>query len=389
MLTIKNARLVDAKGSYRADIQLKDGQIHAIGQDLMGGEVIDATGLVCMPAFVELHAHFRDPGFPQKEDLESGSRSALQGGYSTVHLMANTHPTVDNPDTYHYIMDKAKELGLINLLQTYAVTKGLKGNEYVDLDTLPNSVTTLSEDGQGLFNNKKTYELFERVKEKNLLLMIHEEDKELSEIDYRLAEDVHTMRDVYFSGKTGARIHFCHVSTVDALEAIAYGKAKGYPITMEVAPHHIYLKDLNYKVHPPIRAQEDVDALIEGILNGTVDCIATDHAPHTKEDKANGSPGLIGLETAFGVTYHVLVEQSGQDLSLVSKLMSQRPAEILNLNKGLLQVGYDADLVLVDLKQSTTYDTFASRSNNTPFINQTFPTKIMKTIVNGQVKFER
>ncbi|MGX7350263.1 dihydroorotase [Dolosicoccus paucivorans] len=389
MLTIKNAQLVDANGSYQADIQLKDGKIFAIGQDLTGGEEINAKGLVCMPAFVEPHAHFRDPGFPQKEDLESGSRSALQGGYGTVHLMANTKPTVDNPETYHYIMNKANELGLINILQTYAVTKGLEGEEFVDLETLPESVTTLSEDGHGLFNNKATYELFERVKEKDLLLMIHEEDKELSEIDYRLAEDVHTMRDVYFSGKTGARIHFCHVSTVDALEAIAHGKEKGYPVTMEVAPHHIYLKDLDYKVHPPIRAQEDVNALVQGILDGTVDCIATDHAPHTAEDKEKGSPGLIGLETAFGVTYHVLVEQYGQDLSLVSQLMSQRPAEILNLNKGLLQVGYDADLVLVDLNESTTYDTFASRSNNTPFINQTFPTKIMKTIVNGQVKFER
>lgn len=389
MITIKHATLVDARGTYCADIQLKDGKIEAIGQDLQGGQVIDATGLVCMPAFVELHAHFRDPGFPDKEDLETGSRSALQGGFGTVHLMANTSPTVDNPETYHYIMNKAKSLDLVNIFQTYAVTKGLEGIEYVDLTTLPESVTTLSDDGHGLFNNKATYELFERVKAHDLLLMIHEEDKELSDIDYRLAEDVHTLRDVYFSGKTGARVHFCHVSTIDALEAIAHGKEKGYPVTMEVAPHHIYLKDSDFKVHPPIRSQEDVDALIQGILDGVVDCIATDHAPHTPEAKQSGSPGLIGLETAFGITYHVLVEQYGQDLSLVSKLMSERPAEILNLNKGRLQVGYDADVVLIDLNQSTTYDTFASRSNNTPFIHQTFPTKIIKTIVNGQIKFER
>lgn len=389
MIVIKNGKLVDAKESIEADILLSDGKIVAIGENLEADQVIDAEGKVVMPAFIDCHVHFRDPGFTAKEDLESGSRSALKGGYSTVTLMANTHPTVDNNETYEYIMAKAEEIGLITIIQNYAVTKNLEGHELVDLENLPESVKFISDDGYGLHKNKETFELFEKLKELDISIMIHEEDKDLSEIDYRYAEDVHTMRDVYFSGKTGARVHFCHVSTIDSTKAVEYGKSQGYPVTMEVTPHHIYMTDNDFKVHPPIRSEEDRKYLIDAIINGTVDCIATDHAPHQPEDKAKGAPGMIGLETAFQIVYKVLVEEYQQDLQLVSQMMSEGPAQILGLNKGRLQIGYDADLVIVDLDREETIssDSIQSKSKNSPFIGETFTGVIEQTIVDGQVKY--
>ncbi len=389
MIVIKNARLVDAKESIQADILLSDGKITAIGENLEADQVIDARGKVVMPAFIDCHVHFRDPGFTQKEDLASGSRSALRGGYSAVTLMANTDPVVDNNETYEKIMKKAEEIGLIHIIQNYAVTKNLAGEELVDLENLPETVKFISDDGHGLHKNKETFELFQKLKELDLAIMIHEEDKDLSQIDYRYAEDVHTMRDVYFSGKTGARVHFCHVSTIDSAKAVEYGKSQDYPVTMEVTPHHIYMTDNDFKVHPPIRAEEDRRYLIDAIIRGTVDCIATDHAPHQPEDKAKGAPGMIGLETAFQIVYKVLVEEYGQDLQLVSKMMSEGPAQILGLKKGRLQVGWDADLVIVDLDRQETVseETIQSKSKNSPFIGETFTGVIEKTIVGGQVKY--
>lgn len=389
MIVIKNGRLIDAKESIQADILLSDGKITAIGENLEADQVIDARGKVVMPAFIDCHVHFRDPGFTQKEDLASGSRSALRGGYSTVTLMANTNPVVDNNETYEKIMKKAEEIGLIHIIQNYAVTKNLAGQEEVDLENLPETVKFISDDGHGLHKNKETFELFQKLKELDLAIMIHEEDKDLSQIDYRYAEDVHTMRDVYFSGKTGARVHFCHVSTIDSAKAVEYGKSQDYPVTMEVTPHHIYMTDNDFKVHPPIRAEEDRRYLIDAIIRGTVDCIATDHAPHQPEDKAKGAPGMIGLETAFQIVYKVLVEEYGKDLQLVSKMMSEGPAKILGLKKGRLQVGWDADLVIVDLDQQVTIseDSIQSKSKNSPFIGETFTGVIEKTIVDGQVKY--
>lgn len=391
MIVIKGGTLVDGQRTVQADVRIDQGKIQAIGLNLEADQVIDATGQVVMPAFVDLHAHFRDPGLTYKEDLETGSQAALKGGYGTVVLMANTKPTVDHNEVYQDIVDRAEALDLIQIYQNYAVSKGLKGEEWVDLDHLPASVKFLSDDGFGLQNNKVTFQLFERINQLGKGLMIHEEDRELSEIDYRYAEDVHTMRDVYFSGKTGARVHFCHVSTIDACKAVEYGKAQGYPVTMEVTPHHLYLSGLDYKVHPPIREEADRRYLVEALIRGAVDCVATDHAPHSEEDKLKGSPGMIGLETAFQVVYKVLVEEYGQDLQLVSRVMSQRPAEILEVNKGRIEVGYDADLVLVDLAQSETIqpNTIRSKSKNTPMMGETFKGVVTTTVVNGEIKYRR
>lgn len=390
MIVIKNGLLVDANKEIEADILIDGSKIIAIGHGLEAGKVIDARGKVVMPAFVDSHAHFRDPGFEYKEDLESGSRAALKGGYSAVCLMANTNPTVDNHETYTHIKNKAEDIGLIEIIQNYAVTKGLLGEKYINLDSLPKSVRFISDDGHGLNSNKETFKLFQRLSKTDLTLMVHEEDKGLSEIDYRLGEDVHTFRDVYFAGKTGARVHFSHVSTKESAKAIKYGKRQNYNISMEVTPHHIYMTGSDYKVNPPIRKEEDRKYLIESIIDGTVDCIGTDHAPHSEEDKDKGAPGMIGLETAFQIVYRVLVEEYGQDLQLVSKVLSAGPAKILGLNKGYLDPSYDSDIVILDLNKKETIkkENIGSKSKNSPFIGQTFTGLVDTTIVGGKVMYE-
>lgn len=391
MLVIKNGRLVDAKNDFYADILIDNEKIIAIGEDLTADETIDAAGKIVMPAFVDTHVHFRDPGFTQKEDLETGAHSALRGGYGSVNLMANTNPVVDTPEVYNDIMQRAKDLDLVNMSQCYAVSKDLAGEEWVDFDTIPSSIKFLSDDGHGLHRTDQTYRLFKELAARDLKVMIHEEDNEISPVDYRIAEDVDTIRDTYLSGKTGARIHFCHVSTIDSMRAVQFGKSQGYPVSAEVTPHHIYMADSDFRVNPPIRTQADVDYLVQAIINGDVDAIATDHAPHTAEEKAAGSPGLIGLETAFQIVYKVLVEQHQQSLSLVSQMMSYGPAQVLDYHKGLLSIGYDADIVIVDLDKQETIkeENIASRSHNTPFLGETFTGQIEKTIVNGHIKYDR
>lgn len=389
MLLIKNGRLIDAYTDVVADILIDEGTIKAIGNNFTCENTIDARGKIVMPAFIDTHAHFRDPGLTYKEDLITGSKAALKGGYGTVNLMANTKPTVDSPSVYEDIVKRCKKIGLINIFQCFAVTKGLMGNEFIDFNTLPEGIKYLSDDGKGIFSNKMSYDLLKILKEKDIGVMIHEEDKELSPIDYRIAEDLHTLRDVYLAGKTGAKVHFSHVSTIDSIKAVETGKNNGYNITMEVTPHHLYMHDNDYRVNPPIRTKADADYIIESIKKGYVDCIATDHAPHSFEDKEKGAPGMIGLETAFYICYKVLVEENNCDLKLLSKIMSLGGTQVLGLNKGRLLPSYDGDIVIIDLNNKTKIENFESKSHNSPFIGEEFTGSIEYTIVNGEVRYRK
>ena len=389
MLLIKNGRIIDAYTDVVADILIEKGVIKAIGKGILCENTIDAKGKIVMPAFIDTHAHFRDPGFTYKEDLLTGSKAALKGGYGTVNLMANTKPVVDSPSVYEDIVKRSKYIGLINIFQCFAVTKGLMGDEFIDFETLPESVKYLSDDGKGIFSNKIAYDLLKIIKDKDIGVMIHEEDKELSPIDYRIAEDIHTIRDVYLAGKTGAKVHFSHVSTIDSIKSVEEGKDKSYNITMEVTPHHLYMHDSDYRVNPPIRTKADVEYIIHSIKNGYVDCIATDHAPHSFQNKEKGAPGMIGLETAFYICYKVLVEENNCDLKLLSKVMSLGGAKVLGLNKGRLLPGYDGDVVIVDLNQRIKIESFESKSQNSPFLGEEFTGSIDYTIVNGEVRYSK
>lgn len=279
----------------------------------------------------------------------------------------------------------------MDINQVIAVTENLEGKILTDMDNFDKSVKYLSDDGKGVVSTKVMYNALIKAKKNNLGIMVHAEDMDISSFDYRAAEDVMTIRDVYLAKITGAHVHFSHVSTEDSLKAIIQGKQEGVNVTCEVTPHHISLFDTDYKVHPPIRSRKDVKYLIQGIKDGYVDAIATDHAPHTAEEKAKGSPGLVGLETAFCVSYTSLVRNNGLNLKDLSKVMSFNGAKLLKLNKGLIEVGYDADLVLLDLdkKIKVNADEFVSKSKNTPFKDKEFFGEVVWTMKSGNIKYQR
>lgn len=394
-MLIKNARVIDCCLDEKLDVYIRDGKIYSIGKNIKpennNEEIIDAEGKILMPAFIDLHCHFRDPGFEYKEDLITGSYAALKGGYGTVNLMGNTKPTVDSIEVYRDIVTRARELNLIHIEQVMNVTKGISGEELIDFEKLSDDIKFLSDDGKGVMSNKLMLEAMKKAKEKNIGIMVHAEDMEISPYDYRIAEDIITLRDIYLAGKTDCNIHFSHVSTEDSINAIKLGKSLGYNITCEVTPHHIYLSDIDYKVNPPIRDKKDIEVLIERIKDGTIDCIATDHAPHSQEDKEKGACGMVGLETAFNICYEKLILENHITLNRLSELMSLNPARILDLNKGKIIPGYDADLVIIDLNKEVKVDDdyFNSKSKNSPFKGKKFTGEIVSTICNGKVKYRK
>lgn len=394
MLLLINAHLVDARGEKKGHLLLEGDKLRRVEDLTPYADVptMDLEGLTLMPAFCDTHVHFRDPGFTYKEDLETGSRSALAGGYTTVNLMGNTKPICDSKEVYEDIMERGKALGLIDIHQVMAITRGFNGRDLLDFSSLPSSVRCLSDDGKGILSNHTMYHACLNAKEQDLTLMIHAEDPDLSAEDYRVAEDLITLRDVYLSGYFGTKIHMSHVSTKGSMEAIMEAKKKGYPVSCEVTPHHLVLQDQDYKVNPPIRTEEDVKFLVQAVKTGFVDCIATDHAPHSKEDKEKGAPGMIGLETAFSLCYTYLVKKQNLPLSALSQLMSLGGLQILGLqNRGLLEDGYDAHLVVLDLEKTYTLDAkdMVSKSKNTPFQGMEVQGQVVMTLVGENVLYRR
>ena len=390
-MLIKNAKLSDGT---QVDVLVEGGKIAGILQDMPahGHEVIDAAGRTLLPGFIDLHCHWRTPGFEYKEDIASGSASAAAGGYTFVTLMPNTKPVCSTAQQAHQVMDEAERLGVCGALQTVSITEGFDGKSLDHLKTLPEDLRFITEDGKGVQNNEVMAKAFAICAQRNLVLMSHAEDMEISKWDYRLAENLETVRNLHLCEYYGARLHLCHVSTKEAVAAIGAAKRRGVPVTCEVTPHHLWFADLDYRVNPPIRSQADVQALIAAIQDGTVDAIATDHAPHTQEEKAAGAAGMIGLETAFGVCYTKLCRENGLELYYLEALMSRFPAAILGLdNKGAIRVGADADLTLVDLDTPYVVDKNAMHSKccNTPFDGATLYGRVDMTIRGGRVTYQR
>ena len=370
-LLIKGARIVDEDLDFIGDVYTKMGKIEEIGENLnYDCQHIDASNLVLMPAFVDLHAHFRDPGYTHKEDLLTGSLAALKGGYTFVNLMGNTDPIASNMDIVNYVLEKSRGLDLIDVHQCLSITENFDGKTIGHLDKLDSRVKIITDDGKGINSNLAMYNAMKKAKEKDLTILTHAEDGDLTPIDYRISENIITIRDIYLSSLIDCKLHLTHVSTKEAIDAIRTAKKSGQDkLTCDVTPHHIALWDLDYKVNPPIRQREDVIEIIGGIIDRTIDSIATDHAPHTKEDKEKGSPGLSGLETAFSVSYTSLVKAGHINLKRLSELLSGASGRIMGINKGKIEVGYDADLVLIDIAKSYTVDSskFLSKGKNTPF----------------------
>ena len=392
-LLIKNARIIDVTQDFVGDIYVKDGLIEEIGKDINKDnvEVFDCTGKVLMPAFIDTHAHFRDPGLTWKEDIETGSKAALRGGYTGVCLMANTNPICSSKETLEYVRNKSKELNLIDIHQCVSITKEFDGTTLSHLEELAGDkeIKAISDDGVGVANSNIMLEAMKIAKKNNWVVMSHAESPEFSKVDMRIAENMMTLRDVELAKLSGARLHMCHVSTKEAVKCIIDGKMSGANITMEITPHHIGLtRDMNdYRVNPPIREKEDVEAIIEAIKLNMVDTIGTDHAPHTAEEKKNGSPGMVGIETAFSICYTKLVKENNISLNKLSELMSYNGAKLLDMNKGKISVGADGDFVLVDIdkKVKINPEEFASKGRNTPFGGMEFYGEVIATIKKGRI----
>ena len=367
-LLIKNANVIDANGKFQGDILIIDGIINQIGKniDKNGVEILDAKGYTVMPSFIDTHAHFREPGLTYKEDIESGSKAAAKGGYTGVCLMGNTNPICSTKEVVEYVRNKVREVGLIDVHQCVSITENFNGKSIEHLGAFndDNELIAITDDGVGVMDSSIMMKAMEKAKENKWIIMSHAEDRTFSKIDMRIAEDLMTIRDLYLAKVTGARLHMAHVSTVESINAIRESKKTGSNVTCEVTPHHIGL---------------------------TVDCIGTDHAPHTEEDKKNGAPGMVGLETAFSICYTELVKNNGISINKLSELMSKNPANILKMNKGIISVGKDGDLVLVDLNKEITIDkeAFASKGKNTPFQGRKYFGEIVKTIKGGKVIYSK
>lgn len=396
-LLIKNARIIDISQDFIGDVYIKDGLINEIAREINkeNVEVLNADGKVLMPSFIDTHTHFRDPGLTWKEDIETGSKAALRGGYTGVCLMANTKPICSDKETLEYVRNKSRELNLIDVHQCLSVTKNFDGVTLSHLEELKDDpeIKAISDDGVGVSNSNTMLEAMKIAKKNNWVIMSHAEAPEFSKVDMRIAENMMTLRDVELAKLSGARLHMCHVSTKESIKYIIDGKMSGADITLEVTPHHIGLtKDINdYRVNPPIREKEDVEAIINAIKLGMVDTIGTDHAPHTAEEKKKGSPGMVGLETVFSICYTKLVRENGISLNKLSELMSYNGARLLGMNKGKVSIGTEGDLVLVDIdkKIKVNSEDFLSKGRNTPFEGMEFYGEILATIKGGAVKYKK
>jgi len=419
-MLIKNGRIVDpSTGTDKVMDILIDGKtIVKVGENLEAGEseVIDATGLVVAPGLVDTHVHFRDPGFTYKEDIITGAAAAAKGGFTLVVCMANTKPAVDNLETLEYIQKKGETTG-IHVMQAATITKGLKGEELVDMEELASAgAAGFTDDGIPIMDEKILTEAMIRAKALDLPISLHEEDplfvkqagvnmgKVSEELNYggasRTAEDVMVARDVILAAHTGAAVCIQHISSKNSVELVRMAKKMGADVHAEATPHHFTLTEdavLKYgtyaRMNPPLRTEEDRLAIIEGIKDGTIDMIVTDHAPHSVEEKAKpmdkAPSGITGLETSLALGIKSLVQPGHISLMKLIEIMSKNPAEFYRLTPGSISEGAVADLVIFGENELWTVDSYASKAVNSPFTGWELPGRIHYTICDGKVVFEQ
>lgn len=423
LLLIKNGTVINPgdKTETKADVLVEDGKIKKIApkQNVKAERVIDAAGCYVMPGFIDMHVHLRDPGQEEKETVETGSRAAVHGGFTTIVAMPNTRPAVDNADVVNYVHNKAKDVGLVNVLQSGAVTMGQHGKELSDIEAMVEAgIPAISEDGKSVMNAQLYREAMTIASKYDIPVLAHCEDINLvnggvvnaDETTEKMGlkgitnsvEDVIIARDIMLAKETGAALHLCHCSTKDSVELVKLAKKEGIRVTAEVCPHHFTLtsedikpNDANYKMNPPLRTKEDVEALKKGLKDDIMDVIATDHAPHTAIEKGMGikkAPfGIVGLETAAALTMTELVEKGYLTIMQMAEKMSYNPAKILGLDKGVVEEGKTADLVVFDPKKEYVIDpqNFCSKGKNTPFAGKKVKGQVMATVVNGEIAYLR
>ena len=388
-LLVKDVRIVDADHQLVGDILIRDGSIWALGRKLpapRGVPVLQGEGRTALPAFVDLHAHFRDPGFPEKEDLLSGARAAAHGGFTCVSLMPNTDPVCDSPEVARYMLERAREIGLVEVYPVGAITVGLRGEELSPLEALAPWVWAFSDDGKGVEDHELMLRACRKAAALERTVYPHCEFGGLA--DRGLSQELMVGRDLWLCRRTGCRLHLAHISTPGGLELVSLAKERGLPVSCEVTPHHLCLtrEEGDYPVNPPLPERETREALVKALKGGTIDAIATDHAPHTPPDKAAGAPGISGIELAFSLLYTRLVAPGIISLPELSRYLSLGPARILGLRKGLIRVGYDADLVLFSDEEFTAgEDFFYSKSANTPLLGARLSGRVWATLHRGEV----
>ncbi len=381
MVTLyRNARLIDAEGDRYGDLTVEDDVIAFCGplSWRRADRVVDLRRNALMPAFIDLHCHLRDPGYPQKETMETGMRAALCGGFSHVVAMANTSPVIDSPTLVEENLKKASRLRLCGLTQAAAAGDALGDATPTDRVALSRVTNVLSNDGKTIFSDTFIRALLLDSARYGFVISTHcQPERKI------VARDLALLRE------TGGNLHVGHISRAETVEHIRQAKATGLQLTCEVTPHHLFGWDDDYRVNPPLRTRADADALVAGIADGTIDCIATDHAPHTPADKADGAAGISGIEHAFAICLKVFAD-NGIPFTRLSEMLTYNPAKRLGLKAGLLRPGYPADLVIVSLDEQRRIDTagMVSRSSNTPFHGRAVRGRVLATIVGGETRFE-
>ncbi|MBC8532175.1 dihydroorotase [Gehongia tenuis] len=416
-ILLKNGTLVDpAQGIHgKMSVLIEDGRIAGLGEILPeeGAEVVDVTGKIVMPGLIDMHCHLRDPGYEYKEDIASGTRAAAMGGFTSVVCMGNTKPFADNAAVITYILDKARREGRVRVYPVGTVTVGLKGEELTEMaDMLRAGAVAFSDDGRGVASGGQIRLALEYAKDFDALIMEHCEDMKIAADGYvneglmstllglqaqnAAAEEAMLARDLILAEHLNARIHLCHVTTKGGVELIRLYKNKGVRVTAETAPHYLAATedildgyDTNTKVNPPLRTAEDQAALKAALADGTLDAIATDHAPHHSDEKrveyALAASGISGFETAFALSYTELVKGGVLTLDRLVEVMSGRPAEILGLEQGTLKPGAPADIAVMDVDAPYAIDVnaFVSKGKNNPFHGRQVYGRTVHTLVNG------
>lgn len=420
-LLIRNGRVIDpaSKLDAESDILIEDGRISRVKGKIKdrANRVIDAKGCFVMPGFIDLHVHLRDPGFEEKETVATGAKAAARGGFTTILAMPNTRPVVDNADVVNYVHQKAKNLAPVNVLQIGAVTKGQEGKKLADIHQMVQAgIPAISEDGKSVMNTGLYYQAMQMARAEGIPVFAHCEDKNLMHGGVVNAgkrakelglpgisndvEDVITARDILLAESVGVHLHLCHCSTRKSVWMVKQAKENGIAVTAEACPHHFTLceddiaaDNSNYKMNPPLRTAEDMEAIREGLREGIIDVIATDHAPHTAVEKGQSMKrapfGIVGLETAAAITYSELVLKDYLTPMQMAEKLSYNPAKVIGLEKGTLQEGSIADIVIFDPNQNYTIAAkeFAGKAKNTPFDKRKVTGKVMMTIVSGEIVY--
>ncbi len=415
-ILLKNVRAADGRKDEVCDIFIADGIIKDMGGNISAsaGRIVNGEGkLAAIPALFDMHVHFRDPGYTHKEDILSGCAAALAGGVSGVVCMPNTNPPIDNSETVKYILDKAKDTG-VEVYPAGCITKGMNGGELYDHTGL--GVRIISDDGRPVRNAELMRQALENTNKNGLLAASHCEDLDIinggiinkGKVSERLgvkgmdraSEDSITAREIAIADSCGARIHICHVSTKGSAEIIRGAKKRGIKVTCETCPHYfIYTeekllsRDADYRMNPPLRTEADRKAILEAVLDGTIDCIVTDHAPHAADEKADflkAPNGVVGLETSLAAALTALYHTGKLSLNRIVELMAVNPRKLLGLPEPRLEKGAKADIAVIDLDREWTVipEKLHSKSKNTVFKGETFKGKNVMTITKGIIRYD-